>query len=83
MFGRTLPASICSTPIDKCSRDKEGDRDLAGEPGEQAVAFGDEMLVRNAAFGVARKFCFQPVEEEHFVCAFVFGHDGTARLQFE
>ena len=47
------------------------------------MAFGDEVLVRNAAFGVARKFWFQSVEEEHFVCAFVFGHDGTARLQFE
>jgi len=83
MFGSTLRASICSTPIDKCSRDKRGERDLAGESGEQAVAFGGEILVRNAAFGVARKVWFQPIEEEHFVCAFVFGHDGTARLQFE
>jgi hypothetical protein len=59
MFGSTLPAGICPTrtaDIDKCSRNKEGERHLAGDSGEQAVAFGGEILVRNAAFGVARKF---------------------------
>lgn len=56
---------------------------LAGESGEQAVAFGGEFFVRHAAFGVARKVWFQAIEEEHFVCAFVLSHDGTSRLQFK
>jgi hypothetical protein len=54
---------------------------LAGESGEQAVAFGGEFFVRHAAFGVA--LWFQAIEEEHFVCAFVLSHDGTSRLQFK
>lgn len=66
-FGSTSRVSICPAPIDKCNHDKGGYRDLAGESGEQAVAFSDETLVRNAAFGIARKFWFQPIEKEHFV----------------
>jgi hypothetical protein len=37
---------------------------FAGESGEQAIAFDGEILVRHAAFGIARKFWFQPIEEE-------------------
>jgi hypothetical protein len=29
--------------------------------------------------GSREKFRLQAIEEEHFVCAFVLGHDGTAR----
>jgi hypothetical protein len=32
---------------------------------------------------VARKLLFQPIEEKHLVCAFMFGFDRTTRLQFE
>src|SRR5690349_6366134 len=51
------PASIWLFPSSRqSSRDKGGERDLAGKSCEQAIAFGDKILVRNAVFGVARKF---------------------------
>src|SRR3954453_15218847 len=56
---------------------------LPGKAGEQAVAFPDKVVVRNAAFGVARKLRFEPIEKEHVVRAFVFSYNGTTRFEIE
>src|SRR3982074_2116327 len=76
---RILRCGRCSA-LDHGLAARRHANDLAGETGDQAVAFGGEILVRHATFGVARKFRLQAIEEEHFVCAFVLGPDGTARL---